>query len=406
MIPDFKTYIRESAWGDMMRRSSGEIIRKEDDVNNLDFDDFCKYLQEKYPPTGRTKWGSRIKIEQRLDSRNTDISILIIPIIVIDDFCKSMVAEYNSKLRKYTRIKISESILNKCENIKEMLGDKYNVKKYSDFHSIVTMDGEITNNNIAELADIFLHAIDDPVLKIDVNESAWGDMMRRSSGEMIRKEDQIKTNEELREIIYNLYKEQGEGDTLDVTSIALGKRCICDDLSELFKGYSDVKRIIGLETWDVSNFNRMVGMFYNCKNLTELNIDNWNVSNVTDMGGMFYNCKNLTELNISNWDVGSVTDMSYMFYNCKNLTELNISNWNVSNVTAIWGMFEYCESLTELNIDNWDVSNVTDMDYMFARCKNLTELNIDNWNVGNVTNMRKIFYDCNKLKKPKWYTYG
>ena len=184
-----------------------------------------------------------------------------------------------------------------------------------------------------------------------LSESVWGGILDRGTGDTVRKEDLVKTNEELREIIKNLYKEQGEGDTLDVTSIALGKRCICDDLSELFKGYSDVKRIIGLETWDVSNFNRMMGMFYNCKNLTEL----------------------------------------------------NISNWNVSNVTAIWGMFEYCESLTELNIDNWDVSNVTDMDYMFACCKNLTELNIDNWNVGSVTDMRKIFYDCNKLKKPKWY---
>ena len=35
-IPDFKTYISESAWGDMRRRSTGKIIRKEDNVDNMD----------------------------------------------------------------------------------------------------------------------------------------------------------------------------------------------------------------------------------------------------------------------------------------------------------------------------------------------------------------------------------
>ena len=35
MIPDFKTFIKESIWSDMQDRSSGETIRKEDDNNNL-----------------------------------------------------------------------------------------------------------------------------------------------------------------------------------------------------------------------------------------------------------------------------------------------------------------------------------------------------------------------------------
>ena len=50
MIPDFKTYIGESAWGDMMRRGSGEEIRKEDDVNNLDVDGLTDYLKKHYEP--------------------------------------------------------------------------------------------------------------------------------------------------------------------------------------------------------------------------------------------------------------------------------------------------------------------------------------------------------------------
>ena len=31
MIPDFKTYIKESVWSDLQKRGSGDVIRKEDD---------------------------------------------------------------------------------------------------------------------------------------------------------------------------------------------------------------------------------------------------------------------------------------------------------------------------------------------------------------------------------------
>lgn len=43
MIPDFKTYIGESTWGEMRRRSSGETIRKEDEFNDL-----CEFINKHY----------------------------------------------------------------------------------------------------------------------------------------------------------------------------------------------------------------------------------------------------------------------------------------------------------------------------------------------------------------------
>ena len=44
MIPDFKTFIKESIWSDMQDRSAGEIVRKEDD--NMEV--FKKYLETHY----------------------------------------------------------------------------------------------------------------------------------------------------------------------------------------------------------------------------------------------------------------------------------------------------------------------------------------------------------------------
>ena len=40
MIPDFKTYIKESIWSDIQDRSAGDTIRKEDDIDLLDRDEF------------------------------------------------------------------------------------------------------------------------------------------------------------------------------------------------------------------------------------------------------------------------------------------------------------------------------------------------------------------------------
>ena len=48
MIPDFKTYIGESAWGEMRHRSSGQQIRREDDINNLDIEGLGEYILDHY----------------------------------------------------------------------------------------------------------------------------------------------------------------------------------------------------------------------------------------------------------------------------------------------------------------------------------------------------------------------
>ena len=40
--------LKESAWGDMMRRSSGEMIRKEDELNSKSPEEFVDYLKDHY----------------------------------------------------------------------------------------------------------------------------------------------------------------------------------------------------------------------------------------------------------------------------------------------------------------------------------------------------------------------
>ena len=48
MIPNFKTYIKESVWGNISKRAEGTLDRKEDNIDNLNGKEFCTYLTHRY----------------------------------------------------------------------------------------------------------------------------------------------------------------------------------------------------------------------------------------------------------------------------------------------------------------------------------------------------------------------
>lgn len=65
----------------------------------------------------------------------------------------------------------------------------------------------------------------------------------------------------------------------------------------------------------------MACYFSDLKSLTTIdNIKNINTKNVTNMYALFYNCTNLTQIDVSNFKTSKVTSMDAMFYNCENLT--------------------------------------------------------------------------------------
>ena len=180
-------------------------------------------------------------------------------------------------------------------------------------------------------------------------ESIWSDMQDRSAGETVRKEDLITTNEDLRYKILELYKEQGEGETLDVSSLT--NLIKCDDFSNLFRRFYKVEHIIGLEDWDISKVTNMRGMFRDCRKFNS-DLSKWDVSNVENMREMFWDCQTFNS-DLSNWNVSSVENMECMFHSCDNFNS-DLSNWNVSSVKKIGGvkkmrnMFYKCQSLEQI----------------------------------------------------------
>ena len=163
-----------------------------------------------------------------------------------------------------------------------------------------------------------------------------------------------------------------------------------------------LNEIIGVESLNTSSVTNMDAMFQNCVNLRSLDLRLFNTSNVTDMYSMFYNCSSLTTLNISTFNTANVEYMDYMFYNCSKLTSLNLSSFNTSKVTSMRSMFCSCSKLTSLNLSSFDTSNVTDMSWMFggnySDTMDLTEIiGLTKFNTSNVINMNSMFYNCTHL---------
>ncbi len=98
-----------------------------------------------------------------------------------------------------------------------------------------------------------------------------------------------------------------------------------------------------------------------------------NTSEVTSMKQMFFNCNELTSLDLSHFNTAKVTDMSGMFSLCVYLTSLDLSTFNTANVEAMDSMFHACVSLKTIYVgDGWSTAAVTESEKMFNDCIDLT----------------------------------
>ena len=79
-------------------------------------------------------------------------------------------------------------------------------------------------------------------------------------------------------------------------------------------------------------------MFARLTNIIKIYFKKFDFSG-TQMIGMFYGCKNLSELDLSNFNISSATKIDYMFYLCYQLIYLDLSNLNTSSVTSMNCLF-------------------------------------------------------------------
>ena len=172
------------------------------------------------------------------------------------------------------------------------------------------------------------------------------------------------------------------------------------ELKEWYSISDKIKTVIFDESVNKYRPKSCSRWFKGCENLTSIIgiKENLNTSEVTDMSWMFWDCENLTSLDVSGFNTENVTDMSSMFWGCENLASLDVSGFSTEKGTDMTDMFEGCESLTSLDVSGFNTENVTEMQDMFLGCKNLTSLDVSGFNTEKVTNMWRMFSDCETLK--------
>ena len=165
-----------------------------------------------------------------------------------------------------------------------------------------------------------------------------------------------------------------------------------------FGSCKKLKNIEGIEFLNTEKVKNMVGMFYECICLENLDLSKFDTKNVTNMRNMFYNCQKLKTLDLSSFETDMVTNMESMFYNCILLNTLTLTNkFNTQKVEDMCSMFNSCKELKTINLSGFDTQNVTDMRYMFNLCKSLESLDLSNFNTLKVTLMDNMFNQCLQL---------
>ena len=128
---------------------------------------------------------------------------------------------------------------------------------------------------------------------------------------------------------------------------------------EIKESYSKIKLM-----WN-NKFDSTKGMFYNCVDITEIDMIQFDTSSVTDMSYMFALCQSLKFLKVDNLNTEKVETFENMFYNCKGLTSLNLESFRNPSATTIYRMFYGCENLEYINIKNFDEKDNMNIDEMF-----------------------------------------
>ena len=179
-----------------------------------------------------------------------------------------------------------------------------------------------------------------------------------------------------------------------------GPLALSGSVRYLFKGFTYLTNIDGLDKLDTSKITDMTSMFSSCYRLSDVNLKNFNTANVTTMSSMFYSCVSLKNIDVSSFNTENVSELSGMFEECRSLNAIDLSNFKTSKVTNTSTMFHNCWSIKSIKFGkDFKTDNVTDMNWMFNNCWNLTDLDVSGFSTANVTKMSEMFASCKLLTK-------
>ena len=196
--------ITESIWSDIQDRSSGETVRKEDDVDLLDAQEFVEYIRDIYKNVD-----TKFYIFKDLND------MITVPTFETELGTKSTwFIEYDCNKKA---VYIWEHFLNKEDKLFDKLNDNYKLtlirRNFTENFLVEPKKGKSSNKFFIEIIDYILENASVFCKRIlvknnKVSESIWSDIQDRSSGEITRKEDDVNNldMEGLKDYITKHYK--------------------------------------------------------------------------------------------------------------------------------------------------------------------------------------------------------
>jgi surface protein len=146
-------------------------------------------------------------------------------------------------------------------------------------------------------------------------------------------------------------------------------------------------------------------LFENCA-VKSIDVTMLDVSNARTLGGMFLDCRKLKKIKgLDTWNVSNVSNMVKMFSNCAIESLDGLEDWDVSNVQSMKSMFDGCVLLSNISaLKNWDVSNLENTEMMFFWCESISNIDsIEGWS--NIKSKHRMFGGTYSLAHtPSWYT--
>ena len=162
--------------------------------------------------------------------------------------------------------------------------------------------------------------------------------------------------------------------------------------------YASLEKVVFEESFKKFKPTTLSSFFKELKSLTSISgLENLNTTHVTDMSKMFYNCYNLSSLNLSQFNTGNVEKMNEMFYYCRGLNSLDLSAFNTAKVNNMYRMFYYCFVRT-IDLSSFNTANVENMDEMFAGASLVVNIyTSESFKTDKLTTSKYMFYLCTKL---------
>ena len=278
---------------------------------------------------------------------------------------------------------------NQCNNLNEIIMND------SDYNSVNKIISELPITTNDSKCNFYIVGVDD-ISKVNIREG-WDIMNQYKIAEykFTNSTDIIPVFNE--EYTYT-YEDVVEG---EVTTRTIYSVSLPTEIS--FQGITQLIEVNYLET---SNMISAYNLFYNCTNLTYVDLSSSDFSKIETIERMFTSCTNLVTIDgLNNLDVSNVNNMGGIFSDCRKLLEINVSNWNVSKVTNFGAAFRRCYKIITLDINNWDTSSAVLMSGMFTNCTELLSIDLSNWNMNNVTTINQMFYGCSKLTSINLYNH-